>query len=303
LAQTYPDFELILVDDGSPDNCPAMCDAWAERDSRIVVIHQANGGPSAARNAGIDWAFQHSNSEWLTFIDSDDYVTEDYVEFLYGLVIKYHTKMSICSHTVIYENGTVLQKETGEEACLDSKTVLERILYDEDIDLSAWAKLYHKSLFKEIRFPVGRLFEDAATTYRFVYDSQTVAVGLKSKLFYMIRNNSISNCAFSVKKMDLIISTEEMAQFCGKHYPELINAGKRRLMYAYLSTLSQLANSNTKNTEVQKKLIKFIRKNGISVFLDPRAKNRDRLGILSAFCGFRLYKLFWGVYRKLTGRI
>jgi recombinational DNA repair protein (RecF pathway) len=119
----------------------------------------------------------------------------------------------------------------------------------------------------------------------------------------MMRNNSISNCSFSRKKLDLITSTKEMTDFCDAHYSELEKAGKRRLMYAYLSTLSQLANSNANDPEVQKELIGYIRKNGISVLLDPRSKNRDRIGIASTFFGFRIYKLLWNFYRKLSGRI
>ncbi len=299
LSQTYGNLEIILVDDGSTDDCGKICDSYAKKDSRIVVIHKKNGGLSDARNAGIEIA----KGEYITFVDSDDYVDTDYVEYLYKLVCRYQTKMSICSHTVVYENGTILQKQTGEISCLNSEEVLERILYDEDIDLSAWAKLYHKSLFEDIQFPVGRLFEDAATTYRFVHKSQKIAIGLESKLYYMIRNNSISNCSFSRKKLDLITGTKEMAEFCETHYPHLKKAGERRLIYAYMSTLSQLANSNTKDKESQKFLMKYIRAKGISVLLDPRSKKRDKLGIASTFFGFGIYKLIWNFYRKVTGRI
>ena len=82
LAQTFSDFELILVDDGSPDNCGRICDEYALKDNRIHVIHKENGGLSDARNAGIDWAFEHSDSEWITFIDSDDWVHKKYLESL-----------------------------------------------------------------------------------------------------------------------------------------------------------------------------------------------------------------------------
>jgi glycosyltransferase involved in cell wall biosynthesis len=299
IGQTYGNLEIILVDDGSTDRSGAMCDQFAARDSRIRVIHKPNGGLSDARNAGIDIA----RGEYLTFIDSDDSVECDYVAYLYELVCAYGTKMSICSHRVVYENGTVLEKQTGERGSLDRKVVLERILYDEDIDLSAWAKLYHRSLFDSIRFPVGRLFEDAATTYRFVYESGQIALGSVSKLNYMIRGNSISNAGFTRKKMDLITSTAEMAAFCVEKYPDLEKAALRRLTYAYLSTLSQLANSQVRDKQAQKELMGFIRKHGFSVLMDPRSKTRDKLGIASTFFGFHFYRFIWNFYRKLTGRI
>lgn len=299
IGQTYKNIEIILVDDGSTDQSPEICAAYAQRDERITVLRKKNGGLSDARNAGIEIA----KGEYLTFVDSDDYVELDYVEFLYSLVKKYNTKMSICSHKVIYENGTVLEKETGEEVVLPSKEVLERILYHEDIDLSAWAKLYHKSLFTDIRFPVGRLYEDAATTYRFVDASGQIALGSQSKLFYIMRGNSISNATFSRRKLDLITSTREMADYCTEKYPELKKAGLRRLTYAYLSTLSQLANSSVKDKQVQKELIGFLRKEGLPVLFDSRAPGRDRVGIASALFGYHFYKFTWNLYRKITGRI
>ncbi len=298
-AQTYQNIEIILVDDGATDNSGILCDEYALRDSRIKVVHKENGGLSSARNAGI----QIAKGEYLTFVDSDDYIDADYVEFLYTLICRHQTKMSICAHTVFYDNGTVLKKETGEHGLLESRTVLERILYDEDIDLTACAKLYHCSLFETIRFPEGRLFEDAATTYRFVYESGQAALGLESKYNYMIRSNSISTANFSEKKLDLITSTKEMGDFCKSVYPELTKAADRRVMYAYLSTLSQLVNCNAKNPKIQKFLMGYIRKNGMAVLCDPRAKKRDKIGILSTVFGFSFYKLIWNTYRKLTGRI
>ena len=96
LAQTYRDFELILVDDGSPDNCGVLCDGYALRDSRVHVIHQENGGLSAARNTGIDWVFANSVSRWIAFVDSDDWVHPDFLKVLYETAEKTLCKLSVC---------------------------------------------------------------------------------------------------------------------------------------------------------------------------------------------------------------
>ena len=108
INQTYQNLEIILVDDGATDDSGVICDDYARKDPRIRVVHKENGGLSSARNAGI----QIARGEYLTFIDSDDYVDRDYTEFLYELVCQYSAKMAIFSHTVFYDNGTVLKKET-----------------------------------------------------------------------------------------------------------------------------------------------------------------------------------------------
>ena len=105
LAQTFTDFELILVDDGSPDNCGAICDEYAAKDDRIRVIHQENRGLSAARNAGIDWAFAHSDSQWLTFIDSDDIVAPDFLAKMISATEQAHADLCVCDFLSVFPAG------------------------------------------------------------------------------------------------------------------------------------------------------------------------------------------------------
>lgn len=298
LKQTYKNIEIILVDDGSTDDSGKICDEYAKKDKRIVVIHKENGGLSDARNAGIDIA----TGLYISFIDSDDYVENNYIEILYNSIIKNKTDMAIGSHKVIYDTGTVLEKATGEESVLEPKEVLKRILYDDGIDLTANSKLYKKELFDNIRFPVARLFEDAATTYKLIDVANTISIVSISIYNYIIRNNSITNQKFSSKKMDLIKSTEEMCDYVKNKYPDLEKAANRRLMYAYLSTLSQLAMSKEKFPNEQKIMMHYIRKNGNKVLLDKKAPKRDKLGIISATFGFNVYKNMWNMYVKITGR-
>lgn len=298
INQTYTNLEIILVDDGSPDNCGKICDEYEKKDSRIKVIHKINGGLSDARNAGIDIA----NGKYISFIDSDDYVDQDYIEFLYNQILKYRTSISICSHRVLYDTGKVIEKQTSEFSVLDSKKVLERILYDEGIDLSAWAKLYDINLFKDIRYPKGRLYEDSATTYLLIDKCDKIAIASESKYNYMIRRNSITNNKFTTKKMDLIISTEEMANYIVKKYPDLKVAADRRVMYSYLSTLSQLANDKDSHLNEEKIIMTYIKENRYNVLKDKRAPRRDKLALLTTVGGYYTYKKFWAIYLKITGR-
>lgn len=296
--QTYKNLEIILVDDGSPDECGKICDNYAQKDMRIKVIHKENGGLSDARNAGINI----SNGKYISFIDSDDYIDLEYLELLYKTIKKDKSDMAISSHKVIYENGTILEKATKEESILEPKEVLKRILYDDGIDLSAWAKLYKIELFEEIRYPKGRLFEDAATTYKLVDKCKKISIISKSTYNYIIRGNSITNVNFSEKKMDLIISTEEMCNYIKKKYPDLEEAANRRLMYAYLSTLTQLIKSNKRNKSVEKRLYGYIKQNSKMILKDKNVPRRDKVAIISIKFGLGFYKIIWKIYEILTGR-
>lgn len=298
INQTYKNLEIILVDDGSPDRCGEICDNYAKKDKRIIVIHKENGGLSDARNAGIDIA----KGKYITFIDSDDYITDDYVEFLYNLILKNNVKVSICSHTVLYDTGLKIEKETEEFSVLDAKTAIRRILYDDGIDISAWAKLYETTLFKNIKYPKGKLFEDSAVTCKILSECEKIAIGSKSKYFYMIRSNSITNEKFNVKKMDLITSTKEMGKYILKKYPDLQDGVDRRIMYAYLSTLSQLANSKEKFLKEQNEMMSYIKENRTKVLKDKNIPKRDRIALEVTRFGFNTYKIFWNMYRKQTKR-
>lgn len=150
-AQTYENLEIIMVDDGSTDGCDKLCDAYITQDKRVRVFHKKNGGLSDARNYGIE----HADGEYITCIDPDDFVDKDYVAYLYNLLKKYDCKISICQHRVIFCSGKIEEKGTSGDEALSNKCCIERMLYHDVIDTSAWAKLYHKSLFENVRYPVG----------------------------------------------------------------------------------------------------------------------------------------------------
>lgn len=199
LAQTFTDFELILVDDGSPDNCGAICDEYAQKDSRVHVIHQANGGLPAARNAGIDWVFANSDSEWLSFVDSDDWVHPKYLEYLYRAVMEYNTKISMCpfmekDEYCIEQDHTeyASRRITAEEA--DTFNTLSIAGY-------VWNKLYHCSCFVSIRFPVGRLWEDLAITYKLLWTEKSITLVEKTLYYYFVNHNGIVHYEWSPKNL------------------------------------------------------------------------------------------------------
>lgn len=211
LCQSYSDFDLVLVDDGSPDRCGDMCEAYARQDSRVHVIHQENGGLSAARNSGIDWAFRNSGSRWLAFVDSDDWVHPDFLKVLYETAEQTLCKISVCDFFRTSGEDfpeqpyhTAMRIAAGDFYCGD---------YQNGQTAVAWNKLYHKSLFKNLRYPVGKLHEDEFTTYQAVY--QAGAVGVTPMVLYAYYQNpgGIMKAPWSPKRMHTLEAFEQQIAF------------------------------------------------------------------------------------------
>lgn len=291
VKQSYSNLEIILVDDGSPDNCPKLCDKWAKADKRIKVIHQKNGGLSDARNTGIE----KCNGKYITFIDSDDYIEKDYVEFLYENLIKYDADISMGKHYVKYPKKDY-DTGSGNIYVLNPHDCFDKLLYGEDFDVSAWAKLYKIELFDDVRYPKGRIYEDSATTYKLIDKSKNIVLNSKAIYSYVIREDSISRARFNEKKMELITSTKEMCDYILKKYPDLKSGCERRVMHAYLSTLTQLARSKSKNLKCKNELMSYIKENRKRILKDKRIPSRDRNGLLATYPGYWFFKICWAYY-------
>ena len=293
-AQTYKNLEIIMVDDGSTDGSDELCDTYKSKDDRICVFHKKNGGLSDARNYGIERA----TGEYITCIDPDDYVDKDYVDYLYHLITKYHTKMSICQHRVVFDNGKIEEKGNIGDEVLSNKRCIERMLYHDVIDTSAWAKLYHKSLFETVKYPVGRLFEDIATTYKLMLQCTKIAIGYESKYNYIIRSDSIVNGKFNPKKLDLLEMTDNMGKDVMEVYPDLKSGVLRRRVYARFSTLNQMLSVQGYDEE-RKRIITFIDKHSAELLLDAKVPKRDRFAIRLLKFGYPVYHFCWCTYLKL----
>ncbi len=292
-GQTYQNLEIILVDDGSPDGCPALCDELAKTDERIRVLHKENGGLSDARNAGT----QIATGEYITFVDSDDVVTETYVEYLYSLIEKYGCDMSLCTHTVVFEDGKKIPYGDGTDEMLDAKECLRRMLYHDVIDTSAWAKLYRTEMAREILYPKGKLFEDIGTTYRFFLASGKIACGYQSQYFYMQRQNSIVSGKFNPHKLDLLEMTDKMAEDVEKVYPDLAQAILRRRVYARFSTLNQMLDVDGYKKE-RDEIISFIKAHKREIMADEHAPGRDKMAMRMLSMGYPVYRMAWKALKK-----
>ena len=295
VAQTYRNLEIIMVDDGTKDNSAKICEQYAKEDSRIKVYHKTNGGLSDARNYGIE----HSNGEYITFIDSDDYIDIDYIEFLYQLVEKGY-KMSICSLHVVYtSNGKIIDKGNGKEVLLSGQECIEMMCYHQEVDTCAYAKLMHRSLFDNIRYPKGKIFEDIGTTYLLFDQCDQVICSFIPKYYYVIRENSIVTSKFNSQKLYMIEMTNKMADFVDKKYPNMKSATLRRRGYAYFSTLNQMLDvTEVAYVEKRKEIIKYLKKISPKVMKNSKTPFRDKIAYICLGLGFPIYKLFWKIYIK-----
>ncbi len=294
LGQTLRNIEVLLVDDGSTDESGAMCDRCAERDSRVRVFHKENGGLSDARNYGIERA----KGDYLLFVDSDDYITPDAAEYLLSLITKHGVKLSASANTIIQPSGRVepYGEFDGDEK-LTSKDAMTRILYDEGLTVSAWAKLYHKSLFETVRYPVGKAFEDAGTTYSLIMQCDCIALGGKSTYYYVRRADSIVTSGFKESKLDMLEMTDNMCDAVDARWPELAKATLRRRVYARFSTINQMLDTD-RLPERRREMVDYVKRNSSAVMSDPRAPKRDKLALRLLGLGFGCYRLFWKLYTK-----
>lgn len=289
LCQTYKNLEIWLVDDGSPDRCGEICDEYAKIDNRIKVIHKKNGGLSDARNVAIDKA----SGEWITFVDSDDYVTEDYVETLYNLVAQYHCKMSVADWQIfpLGSNVSIENKKTIE-IFFSSKGALEDMFNQRHFDNSACVKLYHRDLFKDIRFPKGMLFEDLLTTFKLMLRCEDgIAYSSKKIYYYMFRPSSIEGSSFSEKKMGSAIEVFNVMKSYEMELGDVSRALKSKLCAFSFHLLLKMPNDYD-NSFILKD---YIRKARWAVVCNNKARMKTRLACLSSYFGFRMTKLLFTI--------
>ncbi len=194
LAQTYTNLEIILVDDGSPDNCPAICDELAKKDNRIKVVHKENGGLSSARNAGLDIA----KGEYIGFVDSDDFIAQDMYEYLYNLIEKHNVEVAQIQSYDVDENYNIISAGETEKTStiLDNKQYIASFLQCKGT-IAVWASLFKKDFIGDLRFKNGVLNEDILFDYYLFKNGGKIFVDSAPKYYYYQNNSSISRQGFT----------------------------------------------------------------------------------------------------------
>lgn len=226
LNQTIRNYEVILVDDGSNDGCPQICDQYAEVNDNVISLHKKNGGLSDARNFGV----QHASANYIVFVDSDDYVDPEYIESLWALHLKYGADIAVQGVKREQENGILLNDIKGTfEGLVNSQKAIELMCYGKNVAVFAYAKLYSKKYLLKTPYPVGRLHEDVFTTYKLFDQCENIAIGTESHYHYLVRKGSILNSKFSLRHMDSLEGACEIIEFVKNQYPEIESAAYVRL--------------------------------------------------------------------------
>ncbi|MBQ7345852.1 MAG: glycosyltransferase family 2 protein [Oscillospiraceae bacterium] len=301
LRQTYSDLEIILVDDGSPDSCGAICDAYAKKDSRIRVIHKPNGGLSDARNAGLDIA----TGDYVYFVDSDDWIADDAIT---SLMMRMDDTVDIVmgsSVDVREVDGKIL--ETAYSIPLGSLREMDRLEAMKDDLLGGWAawnKLYKRMLFQTIRFPVGKINEDEAILLHILdLCDRVIQVGHPT-YYYFLRPNSITTSSFSEKKMDWFHNCVANYGFIQEAYPQLLPEAEYRLMSSVQYLLQFMLLEHKRFSDQILQLQSCLDEKYRSILRNPYTtkEDRKRLRLFKIVLRWKLgwiYRTVYGLYRKL----
>jgi glycosyltransferase involved in cell wall biosynthesis len=283
--QTYRNLEIILVDDGSPDNCPAMCDAWAERDSRIKVIHKPNGGLSDARNAGMAIA----RGELLGFVDSDDWISQDMYQILYDRMKHDDSDMAACGVEMVWEDGTPSRMLTRPGSCvLEREEAMRAIIEESWLKQPVWYKLYKTALVRDIPFPVGKYHEDVFWSYQAVGRAQRVSVIDTAGYYYTQRSGSIMGDGYSLKRLDALEAGEQRFHYIQEYYPALAEGEKTSLLFFCMYSM-QMAMRYLPKEEIEiaeTRIVSVIRELQLLQKLGSLTP-QQRLWVSLAKCSFR----------------
>lgn len=253
LNQTYRNLEVILVDDGSPDNCPSICEEYAKKDNRIKVIHQENGGLSSARNTGLTVA----SGELITFVDSDDWVANDMYQILYDTMTSQDADIVECNYFAVNEKTSEKSVPVKENLIYYNDDGLKALFLDKNIKSYVWNKLYKRNTIGDTTFPVGRSYEDTYTTYKFFSKAKKIVSINQPLYFYNIRSGSISRNFSPDLFLGIFQQYVDYSSY-SKDFNELLQA--RVIRRGIVTTIEYIKEKERKNARQIAKKVKTVQK-------------------------------------------
>lgn len=264
-GQTLREIEIILVDDGSPDNCGKICDEYAAQDSRIRVIHQENRGLSAARNVGIEAA----QADVIGFVDSDDWIEPDMFALLYQNMAKENADISVCG-MYIHKNNSITLRGDLTYTVQNSREAIRSLFQLSGVGVAAWNKLYRRQMYNTIRFPEGRIYEDAFIMVQLMDTANTVVFDMQPKYHYIRRKGSITMHSYRAESHDKIDAAYYNYKYISQKYPDLADLGWYGWALAQFSVLiSMFAFHGVVDQEKERELICFLKENRKAIWANP----------------------------------
>lgn len=297
IRQTHANVEIILIDDGSTDNSKDICDFYQNEDNRIKVVHQRNAGQAAARNHGIAIA----KGEYLLFVDSDDYVSEQYIKNLLEIAIVYKADVVTCYEQKFWNSKAknIEKIKNRNISVYTASEALELLCYQKEFSQGPCGKLIKNTIMTNIRFPLNVGYEDMAVVYK-MFDCANLIVRVPEYLyFYRQRANSTMHQKYTKKKLDRLIVTKEMQTFIMSKYSENENAMNARFLLSNMQVLMELP-FNRKYLSIRKEVAYNLRTVRRSVIKDKKAKVYIRLMAVMSYGGIFFLMCLGRVYKKIV---
>lgn len=297
IAQTYTDLEIILVDDGATDSSGKMCDEFVKKDKRIKVIHKKNGGLSDARNAG----FHASTGEYIVFVDSDDYVAPEMMEYMYDNLVKTGADFSTCGVYDVYGDHIVAQQEEAVEV-ISGEEAFSYILQGTKIKGAIWNKMMKRPIIEGLQFPVGKTYEDVFFTCDLMQKAKKVCVGTRPEIYYVHRENSITTRPYSKKDYDIIEGYAKTYRLVMEQFPSLKKQAEFRVFWSWFIVFDKLISQNDyKGYTEYKELIKKLRKNMSKIIKNPYFQKSRKMAAILLMFHVKLYRnvMLWNQKRNL----
>lgn len=285
-AQTYKDLEILLIDDGSTDKSGEMCDDFQQTDSRIKAFHKQNGGLSDARNYGIE----HSAGEFISFVDSDDYIDEKMLETLHRLITENDADLAVCSAMDVFEGKEVTQVKEIKEFNLNKVESYKYMLRGDGIP-SACNKLYKRQTVGNVKFPVGKLYEDGFFTPQILKKVEKTAVTSKPMYYYFRRADSITTKPFRKGDLDVIEAYDKCVKQVKELCPEALPYAEFRYRNAYFNVLDKmLMRDDCKEIPEYKQVVKYLKKHTAQIVKDPGFGKMRKIAAVALKFSVPLYK-------------
>ena len=292
--QSWTDFEIIAVDDGSQDGSVRICEEYARTDHRLRLIRQANQGVSAARNT----CLRESRGEYLTFVDSDDWVEPQYLEALLNACQEQRVPLSACNHWIEGAKRRKVCFSGYQSQIFSARQACENVLYHRPPDVSPWGKLYRRQILTQICYPEGKYYEDTYCIADILLQAGQMVYLNQPLYHYCIHGESISRGQFQPAKLQFLEAVNHMTQRVEEQFPELKNGVRRRKVHAALSVRRYLVDCPSQAKKIRKELEREIRFQARSVLLNPKAPLRDKAGVCSVLAGPKAYDLLWKIYKR-----